>query len=502
MKRIFFYVFLAILMSMVGTKAFAYDIAVENSDGVTIYYNYINNSTELEVTNSNSSDDYYGYWGKYSGNVVIPSEVTYMNRTRKVTRIRQYAFINSKNLTSVTIPNSVGGIGAAAFYYCTSLTSVTIPNSVTSIGSEAFYDCSSLTSVTIPDSVTRIWGKTFIYCTSLTSVTIPNSVKDIGESAFSYCTSLTSVTIPNSVTSIQKRAFYNCSSLTSVTIPNSVDNIGEYAFYNCSSLTSVTIPNSLTSIQGHVFEKCSSLTSVTIPNSVTSIGTDAFKEDGIITVFSEIIEPFPISTVFSQDTYYNATLYVPAGTIDKYKATPTWNEFVFIEEGNGGGETPTPQKCEKPTISYNHGKLTFNSTTDGVVFCSTITDTDINSYYSNEVQLGVTYNISVYATKEGYENSETVTATLCWIDVEPQTENISNGIANVNAMAVLIQNIGGQITVNGVNDGAKVSVFNLNGTMAGSAISSNGSAVLNTNLQMGSVVIVKIGENSIKVLLK
>ena len=37
-----------------------YDIEVKNADGVTIYYNFINDSTELEVTNGNG----------YSGNVV------------------------------------------------------------------------------------------------------------------------------------------------------------------------------------------------------------------------------------------------------------------------------------------------------------------------------------------------------------------------------------------------------------------------------------------------
>ena len=39
-KKLFF--LFSILLSMVGTKASAYDIAVENEDGVTIYYNYIN----------------------------------------------------------------------------------------------------------------------------------------------------------------------------------------------------------------------------------------------------------------------------------------------------------------------------------------------------------------------------------------------------------------------------------------------------------------------------
>ena len=125
------FILLSIFLSMVGTKALAYDFKVENADGVTIYYNYINDGKELAVAK-----------GDYIGSVVvIPEEVTYMNRTRKVTSIGEQAFYYCSYLTSVTIPNSVTSIGASAFANCSGLTSVTIPNSVTSIGEAAFRDC-------------------------------------------------------------------------------------------------------------------------------------------------------------------------------------------------------------------------------------------------------------------------------------------------------------------------------------------------------------------------
>ena len=136
--------------------ASAYDIAVENADGVTIYYDYINDGTELEVASGGAN--------KYTGDIVIPNEVTYMGKTRKVT-----------------------SIGICAFYYCTDLTSVTIPNSVKKIEGSAFQSCSSLTSITIPNSVTNIGIHAFGSCTSLTSVTIPNSVTSIGVAVFWNC---------------------------------------------------------------------------------------------------------------------------------------------------------------------------------------------------------------------------------------------------------------------------------------------------------------------------
>ena len=174
-----------------------------------LYYNLDATNQTAEVTSQNS--------GKYSGNIIIPSSVTY----------------NS-------VSYSVTSIGNEAFWYCDGLTSVTIPNSVTSIGESAFDGCSGLTSVTIPNSVTSIEYGAFYGCSGLTSVTIGNSVTSIGNHAFQYCSGLTSVTIDNSVTSIGDYAFNGCSGLTSVTIGNNVTSIGEWAFESCSGLTSVT----------------------------------------------------------------------------------------------------------------------------------------------------------------------------------------------------------------------------------------------------------------------
>ena len=551
MKKIHSAILLTILLSMFCPKAFAHDIAVENADGVMIYYNYINNGTEFEVT-------YKGLYGNsdnsYSGDVVIPEEVTYMNRTRKVTSIGDNALSGCSSLTSVTIPNSVTSIGGGAFWGCRSLTFVTIPNSVTSIGYTAFGDCSSLTSVTIPNSVTSIGerafdncrsltfvtignsvtnieNRAFFHCTSLTSITIPNSVTSIGveafyqcislddvrfgnsvtsigERAFSNCRSLISLTIPNSVTSIGNKAFAYCSSLTSITIPNSVTIIGVEAFENCTSLTSVTIPNSVTRILYGAFSYCSALTSVTIPNSVTYIGPGVFYGANLISVVSLIENPFEINgksssdyRTFSLNTFNNATLYVPVGTIDKYKATEGWKDFVYIVEGTGGGDTPT-QKCEKPSISYSKGKLTFHSATEGAAYQYSITDSDIKSGNAQDVQLGVTYIISVYATKAGYENSETATATLCWIDVEPKTEGIENGIASIRANAVLIQSANGRFSISGVDEGTAVIVYNTAGQEVGSGKANAGVSEISTTLRKGEIGIIKIGEKAVKAMMR
>ena len=146
---------------------------------------------------------------------------------------------------------------------------------------------------------------------------------------------------------------------------------------------------------------------------MTSIGNDAFAKCDILEIISRIENPFVINTqTFSDNTFYNATLYVPEGTIEKYKATDGWNKFTFIEEENGGGDTPeppTPQKCADPTIAFENGKIVFDCETEGAEFISTIAMKDTQANKTKEVELSGTYIITVYAKKEGYENSETVT---------------------------------------------------------------------------------------------
>jgi hypothetical protein len=153
------------------------------------------------------------------------------------------------------------------------LTSVTIPNSVTSIVNDAFNGCTNLASITIPDSVTSIGEWAFTSCTSLTSITIPNSVIDIRQWAFGGCTSLTSISIPDSVTTIGWFAFTSCTSLTSVTIGNNVTTIGQNAFSFCRNLASVTIGNSVTTIEDYAFDQCTGLTSVTFQG--TNLGNSS-----------------------------------------------------------------------------------------------------------------------------------------------------------------------------------------------------------------------------------
>ena len=345
-----------------------------------------------------------------------------------ITRIANYSFQACENLRSVTLPTSVTEIRYFSFCGCTSLISIEIPNSVTIIRSNAFWDCDALTSIAIPYSVTNIQDQAFRGCNSLnsinvdsenpnytsvdgvlfnkeateliqypagknnTSYSIPNSVTSIGKYAFYDCNNLTSVEIPNSVTLIGWGAFCGCDGLTSVTIPNSVTSIGDYAFSYCNSLTTVTLPDSITSISMALFEysnrltsviipdgvtsigyqaflACSGLTSITIPNSVISIENYAFYGCRNLTAITNYaITPQTINTeVFSNFNKSTCTLYVPAESVEAYKAAEVWKEFgniLAIED------EPAPCIIASGTCGAEGDNLTWTLSCDSVLTVS------------------------------------------------------------------------------------------------------------------------------------
>ena len=386
---------LFILVALLPVVASAYDAEIDG-----IYYNF--SSDEAEVTS-----------GWYFETVVIPESVIYDGTTYTVTSIGKNAFYGSLSLTSVTIPNSVTSIGDYAFYDCRHLPFISIPGSVVTIGSDAFNCCYELTSISIPNSVISIGKRAFASCKELTSIIIPDGVTSIEENTFNGCQALTSVIIPNNVTSIDYGAFYNCQALSSVTIPDCVTTIANDAFFNCRSLKSVNIPNNVTTIGKYAFYNCVGLTFLSIGKSVTNIGRNAFKNCVNLTDVYCYAEEVPETegTVFTfndDDPIASATLHVPAGSVEKYKATAPWNGFgniVAIEEPH----QPLPFLEGNPIWEYKYEHIPTPRSDDWMKYWLDTGDRIFTYYFlggQKEID-GKVYTMMGEITSRGEENSIT-----------------------------------------------------------------------------------------------
>ena len=455
---------------------------------------------------------FYGCRGLIS--ITIPSSVTLLGEfcfsdcsglksitiPSSVTSLGSSCFSGCSGLTSITIPSSVTSLDDGCFEVCTGLTSITIPSSVTSLGWHCFYGCRGLTSITIPSSVTSLGNYCFKECSGLTSITIPSSVISLGDGCFSGCSGLTSITIPSSVTSLGYACFSDCNGLTSITIPLSVTLLGHYCFAKCTSLTSITIPSSVTSLGESCFSGCSGLTSITIPSSVTSLGYGCFEDCK------------NLETVFFKgkkcNSGYNG-LYIPTTSIIKvpkeylqdYKDAfgPNY-QYIYAWNPDETGEDNKPvTQCSTPSISYESGKLMFACETTGAKYHYTITDTDIKSdalSENGEVSLSAAYNISVYATADGYKASDKAEATLYWIDANLDT---GTNINMVRTRGVVASVHDGIITLSGLDNGEVVKFYAADGKYLGSSVAANGAASYAVN---ESLVIAKVGKDSIKIAVK
>ncbi|MBO6127142.1 MAG: leucine-rich repeat domain-containing protein [Clostridia bacterium] len=152
------------------------------------------------------------------------------------------------NLKSVTLPNSLSGIGTCAFRN-TGLQDITIPKSVRRISDFAFYGCKDLLKVKIegdekdPSLLEVIGFSVFSNCESMLSFEFPrynaNSVR-IGTFAFGNCSSLPMIDIPNKY-DVSSGAFYKCPSLTCVKVGEGVV-FRPYEFGECCNLIQYTTP--------------------------------------------------------------------------------------------------------------------------------------------------------------------------------------------------------------------------------------------------------------------
>ncbi len=208
------------------------------------------------------------------------------------------------------------------------------------------------------------------YRNSITSVNLPDGLTTIGLGAFEYCKKLTSITIPETVNLIGKWAFYNCTNLTSVNIPESVHAFGLYAFVGIAVPKPLmnsrlfcfmpreysgkyTIPEGITNIISYAFERCVKLSEVIIPSSAKDLGYSAFGSCTALQSITSLAANPPAcrEEMSFKDVDKSIPLYVPAESLDAYKAADEWKDFTNIQ----------PIQAEEVLVTEIEAEPTYNS---------------------------------------------------------------------------------------------------------------------------------------------
>ena len=297
--------------------------------------------------------------------------------------INETAFRGCTALEEFDFTN-VTSIGKGSFKGCTSLASTPNTSAVTTIGEGSFEGCTGLTSLDF-ENLTSIGTKAFTDCSALKSINFNSSSEtpitvSIGSQAFTGCSVLETISFKtssyNPPTVANEDAFDASHYATTVIdvldekFQDFVDNkiwckfdklkhpaMFAYEYDEATGTYSVRkgkyalesdfvgmfeIPEQYNSadvvaIEANAFQNLDFISGITLHDKLTSIGADAFygcKDIG--TVVNKSATPLECdASIFDDEVYTDATLYVPFGSLDAYKNTLPWSKFATIKQGLG-----------------------------------------------------------------------------------------------------------------------------------------------------------------------
>lgn len=342
-----------------------------------IIYNVTGEST-CEVGRQTAAD--------ISGAVLLPATVTDGEGNSYVlTAVSNYAFVTCSALTEVTIPETVTTLGNSSFAKCTSLKVVRFLGAPVSVGPNCFSESSSIAEVytpglaswistdykdaasnplnygaalmdsegvavdcsVIPEGTKRIGNYSLAGMENLDSVTLPEGLEELGVGAFTS-SPVKYVNIPslamwagmtfgsytaNPLYSGKAMLVIDGKEVRDLDIPEGATAISNYAFMNYVAAGSITVPNSVESIGAQSFSGCTGVKRLSLGGNVTKIGMNAFQKVDLTDIMSYAVNPPELArNSFTDATCSAATLIVPRGSLEAYKAASYWKKFLNIVE--------------------------------------------------------------------------------------------------------------------------------------------------------------------------
>lgn len=297
-------------------------------------------------------------------------------------------------------------------------------------------------------------------------IKIPSEVKwngkkkkvvEIGDYAFECCYELKSVSIPSSVYYIGRFAFDNCRLLEEINIPNGVEAIKVSAFSSCP-FTSIDIPNTVTAIGAYTFAGCSNLKSVILPNSLETI------EGGLLSDcrnLESVKIPNTVTSIKHRAFQYcrNLESIIIPSSVNSIGIS-AFSECKALKD----------IYCQAVNVPETHSSAFDNSPIENMTLY--VPGESMNAYKTTDPWSGFG---KFQALTTGIEKTETTAKPM-------------------------ITTADGQIAVSGLSGNATIQVLSLDGKLLDSTNAPDGIATL--NVQPGKVVIVKVGTESYKVVVK
>lgn len=274
-----------------------------------------------------------------------------------VCKIGNESFYNCREIKNVKA-TYLQSIGRSSFYGCNQLETFAAPNVIT-VGAMAFYNCNRLREFDF-SRVKYLDYDSFGECHNLQEAIIPN-LKSLTKKehtlgrTFIRCSSLKKVYLGEQITEIPSYTFYSCSNLSTIKIPSSVQTIGKLAFGRCH-MSSLEIPEGISELNDEIYNGYG-LDSLLLPASLKTLKTQEGTVFGSSTRLKDLFcnSIIPLSETGLDDSgVNNATLHVPACSMNNYKNSEVWNSF--------GNIVPSDDKLTKIEI-YSNYEL---SSTDGI----------------------------------------------------------------------------------------------------------------------------------------
>ncbi|MFI3297418.1 MAG: leucine-rich repeat domain-containing protein [bacterium] len=294
---------------------------------------------------------------------------------KKVERIPEGMFFNSKRLSSVTIPKKIVELGAYAFGNCKELTTLkfltanceNVSGVVNDTVRSAFEGCEKLVNITLDGKMTFIPDYMFQNCAALRRIELPEKIERIGNYAFKDCKMLQRFKLPSKTTTIGDGAFME-SGLTSLSIHENIKDIGEGVFVGCMQLGNVSvkkknedyivkngilytsdfsrlivapaariagkvvIDEATYSIDAYAFAECEAISDLVLPKGLRVIGEKAFWNCTLLKVVeaNSVSAPTVSAPIFSDKSKID--LFIPQGSAGSYNASEHWRGFKSVVE--------------------------------------------------------------------------------------------------------------------------------------------------------------------------